>query len=129
MATTRFIEYRGRKIVMMDFSRVGDTEEALRRIEEARQFVAEQPREKHLLTLVDATDSPFNRPITDALRKLSAHNRPYVIANATIGATGLKKTLLTMISRLTGRNLKAFDDMDAAKDWLIEQAEAFESES
>ncbi|MDX1570293.1 MAG: hypothetical protein R3200_07390 [Xanthomonadales bacterium] len=125
MARTRFIEHKGHKIVFMDFARIESIEAGVQYAKEAQEFVAAQPKKKHLLTLVDVSDSPFNRQITDALSKLSSHNKPYVIANATVGVTGLKGTLLKTISRLTGRNLKAFDDVDEAKDWLVEEGKKF----
>ena len=117
MSRTRFIEHKGKRILFMDFSGVTDIDEGLRYLQEAQDFVATQEKNS-LRTLVDISGSRFDRRTTEGLRRLSAHNKPYVFANATVGVSGLQRMLVTTISRLTGRKLNIFDDLQQAKDWL-----------
>jgi hypothetical protein len=38
-----------------------------------------------------------------------------------LGVTGVKRKLADMLTALTGQPLKYFDDIEAAKRWLIEE--------
>jgi hypothetical protein len=122
MDRTRFVTHKSKQIVLMDFSGVTDIQEGLGHIEDARRFIAEQPKKKNLLTLVDIAGSTFDKRTTGALRGLSAHNKPWVIANATVGVSGLKGMLVTTIARMTGRKLKVFQEQGAAMNWLVAQS-------
>jgi hypothetical protein len=119
---TRFIEHGGRNILFMDFSGVNDKPDALRIIEEARQFVAAQPKKQHLLTLVDVNGSRFDGEIVDALKALARHNQPWVLAGAVAGMSALQRVVYRIINSFSGRRLAAFDSTQEAKDWLVRQA-------
>ena len=56
-------------------------------------------------------------------KRLAVNNRPYVIAGAVVGLSGLQKVVYTTVMRFSKRNIPAFDDIEAAKDWLIAQVE------
>jgi len=87
MPRTRFIEHEERQIVLMDFSNITDPAEGLAVIEEARKFVAEQPKRRNLLTLVDITGSTQDPKIMDALQALAEHDKPWVLAGAVVGVS------------------------------------------
>src|SRR5215469_3223263 len=108
MSRTRFIEHAGKRIVLMDFSGVQDLAEALRIIEEARAFVAAQPREKTMLTLVDVHDSRFDDNVVAALKRLAAHNRPWVAAGSVVGMSAIQRIVFRIVNTFSGRNLAAF---------------------
>jgi hypothetical protein len=118
---TSFIEHEGRKIVFMDFSNCKTIDEALAAIEEARQFVAKQPKVQNLLTLVDTQNSRFDSRVIDALKKLAAHDRPWVLAGAVVGMSAVQRTVYRLVNTITRRNLSAFDTLDEAKAWLVGQ--------
>lgn len=122
MERTRFIEHGGKNILFMDFSGVNEKPDALRIIEEARQFVAAQPKKQHLLTLVDVNGSRFDGEIIDALKALARHNQPWVLAGAVAGMSALQRVVYRIINSFSGRRLAAFDSAQEAKDWLVRQA-------
>ncbi len=113
-----FIEHRDREILVIDFSSC-DTDGVLAIIERAQQIIASRPHES-LLTLTDLKDTQYNRRITEALKEYVAHNRPYVKAGAVIGLNDIKRVLFNALKRVTGRNLRAFEQSEAAKDWLVQ---------
>ena len=121
MPRTRFIEHAGRKILLLDFSGIDDTHAALDAITEARELIARQAPDGSLLTLTNVTASHFDSGVLKAIRELAEHNRPYVRAGAVVGLAGLMKVVYNTIIHLTGRNLKSFDDLDAAKAYLVAQ--------
>ncbi|MEO8226912.1 MAG: hypothetical protein ABI637_05740 [Gemmatimonadota bacterium] len=121
MPRTQFIQHAGRKIVLIDFSRIVDAETALAAIGEARRFIAQQPADGSLLTLTNVQGSHFDSGVLKAIRELAEHNRAYVHAGAVVGLSGLMKVVYNTLVNLTGRNIMPFDDLDAAKAYLAAQ--------
>jgi hypothetical protein len=111
-----FVDFKGKPILRIDFSHLG-TREALVAIAEAERVIASQPLGS-TLTLTDVTDGNYNAQITKALKDYTAHNKPYVKAAAVVGATGLRKILVTTMATFTGRDIKAFDTIEEALEWL-----------
>jgi hypothetical protein len=122
MDRTGFIEHAGRRIVFMNFAAVNDLAEALAIIDEAQRFIAAQPRDGSLLTLVDVVGSRFDENVVQALKKLAAHNRPWVLAGAVVGMTPLQRVVYRIVNTFTGRRLAAFETHEEAKEWLVRQA-------
>ena len=120
MQRTRFIEHRGRSILLLDYSGIRDVAEALREIEASREVVRAQPPGS-LLTLTYVRDARYNTDVVQALKALAEHNRPFVRAGAVVGMSGIHRAVFSTILLFTRRSLKAFDDMEEAKDWLVEQ--------
>jgi hypothetical protein len=117
MERTHFIEHRGVRILLLDFSHVMDEDLALAVIAEAKAVVAGQAPGS-LLTLTNVEGSHFDSTVVGALRDLVEHNRPFVRAGAVIGLSGLMRVVFTTLVHLTGRNIRAFDGADEAKDYL-----------
>lgn len=117
----RFIDHRGKRILFMDFSEMNAPGEALRELENARKLIATQP-EDSLLTLTDVTGTRYDDEIIAAFQALAAHNKPYVRAAASVTRTPLQLVALRASAVHSRRNLKAFADLDEAKEWLITQA-------
>ncbi len=65
--------------------------------------------------------SKFNPEIVRAITALAEANKPYVRAGAVVGLSGLMKVVYATVLRVTGRNLKPFDDLGRGKDWLATQ--------
>jgi hypothetical protein len=120
MERIRFIEHRGKRILFMDFSEMNGPGEALRELDRARQIIAAEPQNS-LLTLTDVTGTRYDNDIIKAFQALAAHNKPYVRAAASVTRTPLQLVALRASAVLSRRNLAAFDDLDAAKEWLVTQ--------
>jgi len=123
MNRTQFIEHAGRRIVYMNFSGVGDVEEGLRVIEQARLFVAAQPKQKNLLTLVNVENSKFDDRIVQALKNLARHDQPWVMSGAVVGMSPLQRVIYRVINAFSGRRLSAFETVEEAKAWLVRQTQ------
>lgn len=120
MARTNFIEHKGVRIAFLDFSNVTSAEEALAAIEEAGRFVQSQPL-RSVRTLTYVAGSRFNGDVLEAVKRLAVNNRPYVIAGAVVGLSGLLTVVYTTVMRFSKRNIPAFGSLEAAKDWLVTQ--------
>jgi hypothetical protein len=120
---TRWIEHRGLAILFYDFSGLDDTDAGLRVIAASRGRARDQPP-RSVRTLVDVRGSRFDARITRALQELAREDKPYVLASAVVGVSGLQRVILAAVSRVTRRKFATFDTVDAAKDWLVEQQAA-----
>ncbi len=121
MARTTFIEHKGVRIAFLDFAHVEAPPEALAAIEEAARLVQAEPF-RSVRTLTHVTGSRFNGEVLEAIKRLAVNNRPHVIAGAVVGLSGLQKVVYTTVMRFAKRSIPAFDNLDAAKDWLVAQS-------
>ena len=114
------IEHRGQPILLLDYSDVVDTPEALRYIEETKGIIAQYP-ENSLLTLTYVRGSRYTAPVIDAMKDLVAHNKPYVRAAALVGMNTLHRIIYRAVVAFSRRRIEVFENLDDAKDWLVEQ--------
>ena len=121
MSRTSFLVYKDQRILEMDFTELKDPKDILEHVAQAKAFVATQPKNS-LLVLLKVTNSTFNTEIVSALKDLADHDKPYVIASAIVGISGLMSLILKTIARATGRSFKPFGDDQSAMDWLIKKA-------
>ena len=117
---TRLILHRGRQIMLLDYSDVLDTAEALAEIEKSKVVIAQQQPDS-LLTLTYVRGSRYTAPVIDAMKDLVSHNKPYVKAAAVVGMNTLHRIIYRAVVAFSRRNIQVFDDLDEAKDWLVAQ--------
>ena len=118
MERIRMITHRDRQIAYLDFSDVRNTEQGLAAIEQARRLIQSQP-EQSVLTLTNVAGAHFDAEILSELREMVSQNRRFVVAGAVVGLKGLQRVAYTAMMRITGRNIKAFEDEDKAGEWLV----------
>jgi hypothetical protein len=121
MQRTRFIEHKGKRLLLLDLSGITSEAEMLEEARLAREFIAKHPADGSLLTLTHTTGSSYSRGVVDALRDLTKHNRDYVKAGAVVTDAQLHRVVISTLALVVKRNLKAFEDLEAAKEWLITQ--------
>ncbi|HWK90215.1 MAG TPA: STAS/SEC14 domain-containing protein [Longimicrobium sp.] len=120
MERTRFIEHKGKRILLLDYHGVRDPAEALREIAHSRSVVAQQPPNS-LRVMTVVRDARYNSEILAAMKDLAAHNAPYVRASAIVGMSGLHRVAYQTIILFTRRTIKVFNEEAEALDWLVEQ--------
>lgn len=112
----QFIRHKGVPILHIDWSKA-EPQELLGAIDDARRIIGGQPPGS-VRTLTTVQDAHIDKAVTEALREYVAHNKPFVLAGAVVGLNDLKMIAFNFVNRVTGRSLKAFDNVDAAKNWL-----------
>jgi hypothetical protein len=112
----QFITHRGKEVLSIDFSAT-NPDEMLQLMETAKRIISQRP-EGSVRTLTNVERAHYNRVVSDAMKDYVAHNKPYVLAGAVVGLDGLKTVIFNFLNRVTGRTLKAFEDVDSAKNWL-----------
>lgn len=120
MERVQFIQHKSRSILHLDFSN-RKSPEVLQIIERAKHTIKTQSH-RSVYTLTDVTNTAFNNAVSDAMKEFVLHNKPYVVASAVVGVTGLKQIIFNAVMKLSGRKLTAFESLDAAKDWLASHA-------
>jgi hypothetical protein len=120
MERTRFVDHKGKKILLLDYTDLGTSPEQLQEeIARTRQIISTQPPGS-LLTLTDVRGSRITPGNVKAMQELVRHNVPYVKWGAVIvSLTGIQLTAFRAIQAVSRRrNLRSFNDLDEAKDWL-----------
>jgi hypothetical protein len=115
------LEYKGERILFLDFSRCTGKEEFMPIINAAKQWLQNKDLNS-VLTLTDVTDARFNAEIISLMKELTLHNKPYVKAGAVVGISRpLLKLAYNAVMAFSKRTLPIFDTHDQAKEWLIKQ--------
>jgi hypothetical protein len=118
---SNWIEHKGKKIFYQDFSRQFYNAAAVKaELEEVQKVVIAQPRDS-VLVLSDFRDTSVGSDLLASMNAASNATKDHVHKTAVLGVTGMKRKLADLLTALTGQPLKYFDDMDSAKDWLVEE--------
>lgn len=120
MERTHFITHRGKQILVLNYSGLEETPETLVEIEKSREIVAREPPQS-VLTLTYVRDAKYDGRVIQALKELAAHNKPFVRAGAVVGMSLLHRVVYQLVIFATKRKLATFEDLQDAKDWLVEQ--------
>lgn len=112
------ITYKGQEILYFNYIGLRDAA-LLDQLKANTKFVLEMPGDG-LLTLSDftntyATDEFLQYAQTEESKAAAKKTRK----KAMLGITGIKKIFLNTYNALSGNRAKAFDDMQAAKEYLV----------
>jgi hypothetical protein len=117
---SNWIEHKGKKIFYQDFSRQFYNSAAVKaELDEVQKVVSSQPKDS-VLVLSDFRDTSVGSDLLSSMNAASNATKDYVHKTAVLGVTGMKRKLADLLTALTGQPLKYFDDMEAAKDWLVQ---------
>jgi len=122
MSAAEFIEHSGKRVLLMDFSDSSDIHAVIKTAEEAIALVAGTKQQGSLLGLVDLSGVRFTREVQCAVKRMAAHNRPYMKFVAIVGMGGVRALLLRFMLRLRKRtNHKLLSSRQEGLEWLVEQ--------
>lgn len=116
-----FITHKGKEIYFINYSNIKFEEEFLEAIRSTNAF-REKVRnlgKKDLLMLVDVSDSYIYGQAFSEIKRSGKITQSLTKKTAVVGVTGAKKTFLDMVNIFTSLNVKAFDRIEEAKDWLV----------
>jgi hypothetical protein len=119
----RFIEYKDREIYFVDYSYIKSTEEFVKVIKGTNAFREKVKAEgkRNMLMLVDISGSYVYGETLDALKRAAKLSRELTRKEAVVGAAGPKKVLLRIVQLFTGMQLRPFDTLEEAKEWLTKE--------
>jgi hypothetical protein len=120
MASAQFIEHKGKKILHLDFTGCKIAE--LPGIIQTAKAMVGKEAPGSVRTLTNVTNMEVTKETSAIMKDFTTFNKPYVVAGAVVGVTGLKKVIYSAIVAVNGRNMSTFDTIDQAKDWLATQS-------
>ncbi|MBN1812830.1 MAG: hypothetical protein JXA14_13425 [Anaerolineae bacterium] len=116
---SKWITHKGERIFFVDLSSFGRHPDAFREELVGVEAVAYQQPEGSLLVLTDVRDTVVSSEVMNVAKESSARTAKYIRKEAILGMSGIRQVLLDAISRFSGRQFAAFDDIETAKDWLV----------
>jgi hypothetical protein len=120
---SNWIEYEGKKIFYQDFSKHFYNSAAVKtELAEVQKIVLAEP-ENSVLVLSDMRDTNVGSDLLPVMNAASTATKNHVRKTAVLGVAGVKRKLADLLTALTGQSLKYFDDIEAAKKWLVEDEE------
>ena len=120
MKEPKIIAYKNKSIYYMDFSDLKDEKIIKQIIDKSAEFIRSQP-ERSVLSLTNLQGMHFNSTIKELFSKFITGNKPFIKASAVVGISGLQRIIYNGVMRITGRNIRSFDNINVAKDWLTSQ--------
>jgi hypothetical protein len=114
------ISYKGKEIIFQHIVGSQDVDASINVFLKTKEVIIKRPL-KSVLLLTDVTDALFNAKATNVLKEFSKDITPHVKASAAVGIVGLKKIVLQTMAAVSGRNIKVFDNVEEAKEWLATQ--------
>ncbi len=116
---SRWIEYKGKKILYQDFANLFFNTKAIKaELEQVESIVLAEP-EGTVLVISDFTNTEITSELMPILNEASQATKSHVHKTAVIGVAGVKRTLGDLLSRLTGQSLMYFTNEAEAKEWLV----------
>lgn len=116
-----WIQHQGKNIFYQDFSKLFYNAAAVKaELEEVQKIVKAEPADS-VLILSDLRDTNVGSDLLPIMNAASAATKDHVHKTAVLGVTGVKRTLADLLSTLTGQPLKYFDDIESAKNWLVNE--------
>ena len=122
MNGARFIEHKGKQVVLLDFAGIQDPEVAVPAVQAATRFVTSLPADRSALTCTDVSNTKYDRQVVDACKEMSKSNGPHVKASAVVTNSTIHRAAINMIALVSRRKLEVFETREQALDWLVTQA-------
>lgn len=117
MKEPQIVIHKGKQVYYMDFSNVKLDNDVVSIIDKSKRYIHSQSS-KSVLALTNIEGMHFNNEIKSKFSDFIKSNEPYIKASAVVGLSGLQRIVYSGITKLTGRNVKAFGSSEQAIDWL-----------
>ncbi len=117
MERIQFTTYKGKKILIEDFTKLGPGSDFEEAIKKAQKTIAAEP-EKSVLAVFDATGCSFNTEMLNMVKEFTKANTPYIKKATVVGMSGLLQVALTAVSKFSGREFITYKTREEAMDFL-----------
>lgn len=115
------IKHQGKEVVCIDLTQLNSNSDISIVLDEAAMLIRTGPPRSKLI-MTDVTKTKYTKETAELMKDFTSKNTDYVKASAVVGAEGVQLILLQTIIFLTRREVKTFDDREAALDWLVSVA-------
>jgi len=112
----QWINHSGKEILQNDRSNLRN-DDIIENVKQAVELIKGSGK-KEILYLVDNSNTIIVPHVKEYIKKAGKELKPYIKKTAVIGANNAQKILLNILSTITGMNIRAFEEIESAKDWL-----------
>ncbi len=112
------ISYKDEDIFYMDFSNVKDQKEVVQIIEECVAYIRQQPGYS-VVALTNLQNMHFSNEIKNDFMHFLKGNKPYIKISSVFGMSGLARILFNGLMKITGRDVRSFENMTDSQEFLI----------
>ena len=117
----KWIEYKGKQIIFVDYSNINDKNEYINRVEQFNNFLIKQNK-YDLLTIFDNRNSYISHnEMLLTIKKSAKIGKKYAKKTAAVGVSETQKIFIKTINLFSDLGLKPFNSMEEAKEWLVEE--------
>jgi len=118
---TKWIEYKGKKILYQDFTNYGllESEKNKEEFNNMQRFILAEPPGS-VRVLADFRNGQIMKELLDAMIQNSDQTRGHIKKIAALGGAGPKRIMLDMVAKMTRQPITFFDDLESAQQWLVE---------
>lgn len=121
MERVDFVTHQGVRYLYNNMSEC-QPDEAEACLKKSHVLMRDEP-EKSVYVLANVKGIRFNKQIVQTFKDVTKLNAPYVKTTAVYGLEGFSKLLVNTVAKFSSREMKAFDTLDAAQTWLIQQCQ------
>ena len=127
---SHWITHKGERILYCDYRdySLSDFEALKAELEEVEELLS-QESEGSVLGLTDIRGSVASREVVALFKDSATRTARHIERQAVVGVTGIKKVLYDVVVRVSGQDARAFEDVEQAKDWLVEERESADEAS
>jgi len=112
------IHYKGKKILVVDYSTCKSPEETIKLLNEVRAYFISSG-EKHIV-LNDFSNAPVSNEFIELAKKYSKEAfDDNTIKSASVGISGIKKILLSAFNLIARYKITNFSNREEALDYLV----------
>jgi len=115
----RFIERKGKKILLLDFSHATAAQMQLL-LEYVRVTVAKQGRES-VTILADFEGAEVDHAVAMRIKEVLTLDRPFVKKSAWVGAEHIPHAFMDNFHTFSQREIVTFKTREEALEWLVEE--------
>jgi hypothetical protein len=122
MPEVKFIDYEGKRVLLMDFADITRVGLLPQLVDESIQLVHAINVHRSVLALIDLTNTRIDREVIASLKRLSRNNGPYIKAITFVGLASLWQFIMSILLRVAKRqNHKVMGERREALEWLTHQ--------
>lgn len=121
MPEALFVEHKGARILLVDFTDSGDNQRILETAEEAIRIVASTDQPRSVRALIDLSGTSLNKVVRGTLKRMSRNNGRYMKSVAFVGLPAVLSPAVKGFLRVSGRsNHRVFRSREEALNWLAQ---------
>ncbi len=112
--------HKGIRIIYLDISNFGsDFERVKAEIDAVHSIILKQPINS-LVELINVQNTLASKKVAELFRSNSETAKAHLRKVAVIGITKFTSVIVQAIAYFSGLNIRTFDDIEKAKDWLAD---------